>query len=866
MSHHRHRLLRRLFMLAFFCLITYNQALAAPRNDPPPSNSGGPPTPAEQQRGAVKAMKTFVCASETVLSKPAVNITLLTYGSLHKTTKMVLAGLKSVHDQAHEREMQLVRLRDTAKAFSKIKVLKAIGIAFVPGLTTIAKKHGWIKKSTNLPGYHTWFSKWDNVWTGLTLAIGGIKLVSAGVCKETNILGAKVCKGYRGGTCSTQDDNHYGNNDLPDVSIDDEEGDSCSNNSTSNRSRFLQLLTRHRGKIQTINSATKTIGAGIERVSSPIAKAKANVEKLKQTLASVQKKMDAVKKAIGPITSVNKKISSALNKRICLPYFIKIKVKVGMSCSSHCVLVRPTFKCVKKVFGRCVMKVPNGKKCVKRSKLCKPKFKIKTKPMEFCATVKQVLEGGKVIKAVQGAMDKAIRKLLSPLTNQLMKLLPKVNFPTLPMGALTDAKNSMMSLQNIFKRYNVNVLNGYKRRLGEIQSELKRMPISSTPSSPPPSRPRTCRLNGRVVRHGQSVRVQCNTCTCRNGRLTCTKKRCTQPRSCRMGNRVIPHGRSVRVSCNTCFCRSGRLTCTKKRCTPTLTTRFRGSYARSCRSCRVRGSSICCHCRTSRGAYKYTCLARTCKQPVSNCNGSLRCSASCPKPRVCRVGNRVIPHGRSVRVSCNTCFCRSGRLTCTKKRCTPTLPTRFRGSYTRSCRSCQVKGNAICCRCRTSRGAYKYTCLARTCKQPVSNCEGTLRCSASCPRPRYCRMGSRVIPNGRSVRIKCNVCSCRGGRLTCTKRRCRPTYACGVARENRYVTLRCRTGLIRRVVFASYGMPGGACMRPRINRRCHSRLSMSRVRQRCLNRRSCRVRASNRLFRDPCRGKRKYLKIKVLCR
>ena len=56
----------------------------------------------------------------------------------------------------------------------------------------------------------------------------------------------------------------------------------------------------------------------------------------------------------------------------------------------------------------------------------------------------------------------------------------------------------------------------------------------------------------------------CNTCLCKNGKVSCTKREC--PGACVHKGKRYENGTTFNDSCNTCFCAEGKVGCTKMSC------------------------------------------------------------------------------------------------------------------------------------------------------------------------------------------------------------------------------------------------------------------------------------------------------------
>lgn len=97
---------------------------------------------------------------------------------------------------------------------------------------------------------------------------------------------------------------------------------------------------------------------------------------------------------------------------------------------------------------------------------------------------------------------------------------------------------------------------------------------------------------------------------------------------------------------------------------------------------------------------------------------------------------------------------------------------------------------------------------------------------------------------------------------------------CSRVAEGRSLSLRCphEGSKIRRVRFASYGEPGGACSVDSasgpvafVRADCHADSSVQAVEDQCLGKNSCAIKATNAVFGEPCYGRTKYLAVDVAC-
>jgi len=90
------------------------------------------------------------------------------------------------------------------------------------------------------------------------------------------------------------------------------------------------------------------------------------------------------------------------------------------------------------------------------------------------------------------------------------------------------------------------------------------------------------------------------------------------------------------------------------------------------------------------------------------------------------------------------------------------------------------------------------------------------------------------------------------------------TAVCDSISEGNQVHLKCFTGSISKIDFASYGLPSGTCGNYSINPDCNAKDSVSVVAAACLGKTSCVVDASNENFHgDPCLNIVKRLSVQV---
>jgi glucose/arabinose dehydrogenase len=91
------------------------------------------------------------------------------------------------------------------------------------------------------------------------------------------------------------------------------------------------------------------------------------------------------------------------------------------------------------------------------------------------------------------------------------------------------------------------------------------------------------------------------------------------------------------------------------------------------------------------------------------------------------------------------------------------------------------------------------------------------------------------------------------------------TRVCSTRYQYSTLTLRCTTGVVRSIDFASYGAPTGTCG-AYVRSSCHAANSLSVVQSACLGRASCSVPVNNTTFGgDPCPSRWKRLTVQATC-
>ncbi|XP_011440004.3 uncharacterized protein [Magallana gigas] len=258
-----------------------------------------------------------------------------------------------------------------------------------------------------------------------------------------------------------------------------------------------------------------------------------------------------------------------------------------------------------------------------------------------------------------------------------------------------------------------------------------------------------------------------------------------------------------------------------------------------CWSGRSRGK-IRKSCNGKRGCWVWS--ASRCRRSTSSINVVYACRKVKKCSRKC-VRNAECVDGR--------CRCKKGhRWSSSKRRCV------------RRWRICSKKRrcgkNARCvsgiCRCR--RG-YRWN---RGKKQCVRRNNPPKKCSKKC------------VKNAVCVRGKCR---CRRGyRFTKGKKQCVRTILWlkvgrGQVCEHESLTLRCSKGRVIRVFYSLYGRRNKricAKGKPIKTTKCKAKNANKIAKKSCEGKQTCRLRASNKVYGDPCKGTFKYLTVIYGCR
>ncbi|XP_071136828.1 kielin/chordin-like protein [Mytilus edulis] len=322
--------------------------------------------------------------------------------------------------------------------------------------------------------------------------------------------------------------------------------------------------------------------------------------------------------------------------------------------------------------------------------------------------------------------------------------------------------------------------------------------------------------NGERFRHPQDT---CQQCTCQNGNVRCSRVTCRETcdhpanttdccpvcRDCFYEGKVQRNGLTFKSDvdpCRSCSCRSGNIVCETvicpvPRCDNPVTNR--GECCPVCTVCQFHGGTFGDGQTFSNPRDK--CQTCTCRAGRVRCD-AVSCDVRCSHPRQgdccpvcddCMYEGRLIGNGDQYKPDpCNTCSCQSGnvgcltqtcpRLTCPRTEklpgqcCDVCLGCRYNGIYhsdgdawtidNNPCKTCACRGGIVTC--------MEMHCFS-TCDNPI-NVPG--QCCPVCP---TCRHRDRVYSDGDMFSPSgdpCDLCECKGGRMTCHYVMCPATSNC----------------------------------------------------------------------------------------
>ncbi|XP_013888896.1 kielin/chordin-like protein isoform X2 [Austrofundulus limnaeus] len=336
-----------------------------------------------------------------------------------------------------------------------------------------------------------------------------------------------------------------------------------------------------------------------------------------------------------------------------------------------------------------------------------------------------------------------------------------------------------------------------------------------------------CGYAGKEYPNGQDFQHPsdpCRTCSCRNGNVQCSSRRCPPP-SCSNPNMLPgdccpqcpdppsdcvyeqrPYRHTERFhpptdSCQTCVCNNGSVHCQHKPCPfAPCSHPVTQECCRSCQGCSHEGrerangerwddsSDPCVECVCREGSVQ--CERKRC--PPSNCQHPVqrRCCMSCDG---CSYNGREIPDGTEFgddKDPCRVCSCYRGNIVFTKLPCDGDCnhPYKPPGQCCGECDRCSynnavlLSGQSIadpgdpCSECICQSGSVRCvrkSCPAALCPHPVTN-------PCGCPVCNGCYFQGVTYADGQvlqGVKHTCQDCTCSRGEVVCARRRC-PAVSC----------------------------------------------------------------------------------------
>ncbi|KAK7813865.1 hypothetical protein U0070_002515, partial [Myodes glareolus] len=337
----------------------------------------------------------------------------------------------------------------------------------------------------------------------------------------------------------------------------------------------------------------------------------------------------------------------------------------------------------------------------------------------------------------------------------------------------------------------------------------------------------SCTYHGLVYANGQNftdVDNPCHACHCEDGTVRCSlvncpSTTCAKPQNgpgqccpkcpdCVLETQMFVDGESFphpRDPCQECLCQEGQARCQPRACPsapcghPLPSTCCRTD----CKGCAFGGKEYpngadfshptdpcrLCHCLSG----NVQCLARRCP-PLSCPEPVLPPGECCPQcrdvPAGCPRSGDAVParhqeHFFPPGDPCSRCLCLDGSVSCQRLPCPPAPCTHpRRGPCCPSCDGCLYQGKEFATGERfPSPSIACHVCL---CWEGSVNCEPRACAPAQCPFPARedccptcdsCEylgvsyLSSQEFPDPREP---CNLCTCLGGFVTCTRQPCEP--------------------------------------------------------------------------------------------
>ncbi len=279
-----------------------------------------------------------------------------------------------------------------------------------------------------------------------------------------------------------------------------------------------------------------------------------------------------------------------------------------------------------------------------------------------------------------------------------------------------------------------------------------------------------CEFRDGFLLIGESVKDDCNSCTCRADGLACTQVACGTPsplQTCGTdAGETLRHGDEIEIDCESCTCTDGRLQC------------------EAIDDCTLAGDA--CQLADGRWLDAGDSIASACGRCECDA-GQLLCGGRCDEP--CRATDgRFVEDGHSIDIDCNTCTCADGELSCTHRTCAVGDECHWEGNTYASGETFQVDCNDCVC------ADGFVSCDARDCESTTcavgnetyadgaavpseTECErcvceaGSVACvNIACDGS--CDYDGVTYPDGQAFDDGCNACECEDGVVSCTERAC----------------------------------------------------------------------------------------------
>ncbi|XP_023384683.1 kielin/chordin-like protein isoform X1 [Pteropus vampyrus] len=365
---------------------------------------------------------------------------------------------------------------------------------------------------------------------------------------------------------------------------------------------------------------------------------------------------------------------------------------------------------------------------------------------------------------------------------------------------------------------------------GEVSCEEQDCPTAPcTLSDSGPQMCSACVLNGEEFAEGVQWEPDgqpCTACSCRDGVPTCAAVLCSPapcqhptqapgaccPRceSCTYHGQVYANGQNFTDSdspCHTCHCEDGTVRCSLVNCPPTTCAEPQSGPGQCCPRCPdcilekqvfVDGESFshprdpCQECRCQEGQARCqprACPRAPCAHPLpgpccqNNCNG-------------CAFGGKEYPNGADFphpTAACRLCHCLSGNVQCLARRCPPlpcaepvSLPGECCPQCPASLSGCPLPGGLVPARHQEHFSPPGDPCRRCLCLDGSVSCQRLPCPPAPCAHPRRgpccpscdgCLYQGKEVASGErfpSVTVRCHVCLCWEGSVSCEPRACAP--------------------------------------------------------------------------------------------